>query len=321
MFRWIIIVLVLIIAAIGLLYYFNYYLPDVSTPPGSTTKSHQSSKSNDKTKSNTKKDNGKTTIKQPPKKSTTSNTVNQQKKPTEAIEKGKKKLRLLQKPFSPADPDKPYLIEILHADNLLEAEKYTLALQSFNDVIKKFPQSPRALYGKAVTLSKMAEEKKSNKLMDTAIDFYKKAGLDTFIGEVDFRVAALVELADKAYERGKAALSILALEKLVSLKEDNVLFSNRLGLGYIADGKLKKAKTHFKNHVEKFKDDHFASAQLGYVLYNEKRYEQALPLLLDGIRNDEGVKINPKFYLYAGESLTKLNRSDEVRKKSLCKVL
>lgn len=232
--------------------------------------------------------------------------------PKPSSEKDKKKPRLLQKPFSPADPDKPYLIEILQADNLLESKEYTLALQSFNEIIKKFPQSPRALYGKAVTLSKMAEEKKSNKLMDTAIDFYKKAGLDSFIGEVDFRVAALVELADRAYERGKASLSITALEKLVSLKEDNALFSNRLGLGYIADAKFKKAKTHFKTHLEKFEDDHFASAQLGYLLYREKHYEQALPRLLDGIRNDDGVKNNPKFYLYAGESLTKLNRSDEV---------
>ncbi len=273
------------------------------------TKVNSSDKKSDK-----KATSGKTSKKsskpqnQSPKKSTTNNP----KKSTKPTEKKQKKPRLLQKPFSPADPDKPYLIEILHADNLLEANEYTLALQSFNDILKKFPQSPRSLYGKAVTLSKMAEEKKSNKLMDTALEFYKKIGLETFIGEVDFRVAALVELADRAYERGKAALSIKALEKLVSLKEDNLLFSNRLGLGYIADGKLKKAKTHFKNHLENFTDDHFASAQLGYVLYSEKRYEQALPLLLDGIRNDEGVKVNPKFYLYAGESLTKLNRSDEV---------
>ncbi len=290
-------------------YYFQYFLSDISTPPPTTSKTPRATKSNSaKTKTNTK--NGKTpSQKQTPKKSTAGSTGNQQKK---QAEKEKKKPRLLQKPFAPADPDKPYLIEILQADNLLEAEQYTEALQSFNDVIKKFPQSPRALYGKAVTLTKMAEKKKSNKLMDTAIEFYKKVGLDSFISDVDFRVAALVELADKAYERGKASLSIKALEKLVSLKEDNALFSNRLGLGYIADGKLKKAKTHFNSHMEKFENDHFASAQLGYLLYHEKRYEQALPLLLNGIRKDESVKNNPKFYLYAGESLTKLNRSDEV---------
>ena len=91
------------------------------------------------------------------------------------------------------------------------------------------------------------------------------------------------------------------------------LFTNLLGLGYVADGKLKKAKAHFKSHLEKFPDDQFAKAQLGYLLYSEKHYEQALPLLLDGIRNDEGTKVNPKFYRYAGESLTKLNHSDEVR--------
>ena len=300
----------------GLYYYLNYYSADVSTPPHSTTKSGQRVKSSKPdSKAPSKKSHGKEAKKstQEPKLKKNAESSSSSKKGTTDKPSEQKKPRILQKVFSPSDPDKPYLIEILHGDNLLAAEEYTLALQAFNDVLKKFPQSPRGLYGKAIALSKMSEIKKSNKLMDTAIDFYKKVGLEGFLGDVDIRVAALVELADRAYERGKAGLSIKALEKLVTLKEDNKLFSNRLGLGYVADGKLKKAKAHFKSHLEKFPDDQFAKAQLGYLLYSEKHYEQALPLLLDGIRNDEGIKVNPKFYRYAGESLTKLNRSDEVR--------
>ena len=297
----------------GLYLYFTHYNTGVSAPhvrsksarvpktPGSkATKGAKETKDQTHSKKNTNKKGGK------------SNTSTKQADPPIQPPKKAKKTRLLRRPYPASDPDKPYLVEIINGDNLLEAGEYSRALEAFNGVVKKFPQSTRGLYGKALSLSFMAEAKKSNKLMDTAIDFYKKAGLESFVGSEEVRVAALVELVDRAYERGKPGLSIKALEKLVELREDNTLFSNRLGLGYVADGKAKKAKAHFKKHMEKFPEDHFGKAQLGYVLYSEKRYEQALPLLLDGIRNDEGVKNNPKFYRYAGESLTKLNRSDEV---------
>lgn len=316
--RWIAIALILILALIGLYFYFTYYNTGVSHPPHMGSKSTRVPKtSGSKAAKGTKgtkqtKDHVHPKKESTNKKSDKSSASTKQASPTNKSPQ-KPKTRILRRAYAGSDPDKPYLVDIINGDNLLEAGEYTMALETFNSVIKKFPQSVRGLYGKAMALSQMAKEKKSNKLMDTAIEFYKKAGIESFVGNEEVRVAALVELSDRAYERGKPGLSIKALEKLVELREDNVLFSNRLGLGYIADGKTKKAKAHFKKHIEKFPDDHFGKAQLGYVFYSEKRYEQALPLLLDGIRNDEGVKQNPKFYRYAGESLTKLNRSDEVR--------
>lgn len=308
--RWITIALILVLAVIGLYFYFAYYNTGVSTPPHVRSKSTRVPKTSGTTKGT--KDQTHPKKESTNKKSGKSNTGTKQANPQVQPPEKAQKTRLLRRAYPASDPDKPYLVEIINGDNLLEAGEYSRALEAFNGVVKKFPQSPRGLYGKAMTLSFMAEAKKSNKLMDTAIDFYKKAGLESFVGSEEVRVAALVELADRAYERGKPGLSIKALEKLVELREDNTLFSNRLGLGYIADGKARKAKAHFKKHLEKFPEDHFGKAQLGYVFYSEKRYEQALPLLLDGIRNDKGVKNNPKFYRYAGESLAKLNRSDEV---------
>lgn len=312
--RWLIIIIVLILSAIGLLYYISYYNNGVSAPLPVRSKSTQVPKTTPKTKTDTKRD----IQEQVRSKKNAENRSSKEKMNTEQVNtlgkppKATKKTRILRRAYPPSDPDKPYLVEIINADNLLEAGDYTRALEAFNAVVKKFPQSPRGLYGKAMTLVSMAQQKKSNKLMDTAIDFFKEAGLESFVGSEEVRIAALVELADRAYERSKPELSLKALEKLVEVRQDNVLFSNRLGLGYIADGRVKKAKVHFKKHTEKFPDDYFGRAQLGYILYSEKRYNHALPLLLDGIRNDDRVKNNAKFYRYAGESLTKLNRSDEV---------
>ena len=88
---------------------------------------------------------------------------------------------LLKRPIPPSDSDRPYIIEILTATTLLEDKKYWEALERFNSILKTFKQSPRALYGKAVTLYYMAMEKRSNELLDTSIDFLAKLESNLFL--------------------------------------------------------------------------------------------------------------------------------------------
>lgn len=47
--------------------------------------------------------------------------------------------------------------------------KITEASGLYDAIISRYPQSPRALYGKASVLNKMAEEKKSNAFLEQAI--------------------------------------------------------------------------------------------------------------------------------------------------------
>lgn len=353
--RWIVIIVVLIIAAIGLYYYFSYAssgLPAAklksaskqgATKKAATKKAEGATKKAAKEKRTESKGSPPKKGKEPatpnnkktsPKKSTKSNSSS--KNPSTPAQ-GKKKTksqpntatkqgdtpddsireRVLRKPYKPDDPDRPHLLDLLSGDNLLLEGKYTLAMEKFNEVLKQFPQSTRAMYGKGVALRHMAREKRSNKLLDTAIDFLYKAGMESFMGAEDVRIEALKELADTAYERGKTQLAIRALEKLVEYKKEDADAANQLGMGYLAIGNRKKAKSHFKKVLEQFKGDDFAKAQLGFILFSEKKYEEALPLLLEGIRENEIIKMNPKFYLYAGDTLTRLNRSDEVKNKCI----
>ena len=274
-----------------------------TTPKASTTKSDSPSSKNpppaqDKKKTKSAQD-------------SPSNTATEQGEGDDSIH-----MRVLRRPYKPDDPDRPHLVDLLSGDNLLLERKYTLAMEKFNEVLKQFPQSPKALYGKGVALKHMAREKRSNKLLDTAVDFLYKAGMESFMGSQDVRIEALKELSDTAYERGKTQLAIRALEKLAEYQADDADVANQLGMGYLAVGNKKKAKSHFKKVLEQFKGDNFAKAQLGFILFSEKKYEEALPLLLEGIRENEIIKKNPKFYLYAGDTLTRLNRSDEVCKNS-----
>lgn len=227
-------------------------------------------------------------------------------------------IRVLRRPIGPVDPDRPYVIEILSGDNLLLEQRWSVALEKFNEILKMFPQSPRALYGKGVALENLAREKKSNKLMDTAIDFYSDAGLKTFLAPDDIKVASLLRLAEVAQQRGKLSLSIKALESVQKVAAKNDVYAlptyaNRLGLAHLSVGELDKAMAVFQGVVKDFPENSFAKAHIGFVLFTEKKYDEALPLLLEGIRKDGGIRTNAKFYLYAGECLTRLNRTDEVR--------
>ena len=219
---------------------------------------------------------------------------------------------LLKRPIPPSDSDRPYIIEILTATTFLEDKKYWEALERFNSILKTFKQSPRALYGKAVTLYYMAMEKRSNELLDTSIDFFYQVGIESFLTPEDIRISALLQLSDLARKHAKPQLSVKALEKLCSIKGDNSSYANMLGVSYLVAGNSRKAKAQFKKVLKKFPDNYYAKAHIGFVLYSNKQFEEALPLLLEGLRNDPDIKTSPRFYLYAGESLTRLNRSDEV---------
>ena len=345
MIRWIAIIVILIMAAIGLYYYFNYTssgLPATrrakqastkagkekrtegrgTTPKTSSGKMEEPAKSSSSSskKATAKKSTKTDTSSSSQGKKETKSQTNPKTTKQKPIDDAKKEqiepidLRVLRRPYSPDDPDRPHLVDLLSGDNLILEGKYTLAMEKFNEVLKHFPQSTRALYGKGVALRHMAREKRSNKLLDTAVDFFYKAGMESFMGSEDVRIEALYELADTAHERGKTQLAIRALEKVVEYKKDDVDAMNRLGMGYMFSGNYRKAKTQFKKALEQFPNDHFAKAQLGFILYSEKKYEEALPKLMEGIREDEAIKKNPKFYIYAGETLTRLNRSDEVKR-------
>lgn len=107
-------------------------------------------------------------------------------------------------------------------------------------------------------------------------------------------------------------MAVTALEKLYSLATSDSTIANRLGAAYIKTGKYQRAEAHFKKLLNDTPENAYAKAHLGYLLYRDRGYEAALPLLMEGLRNDDSLQNNGRFYLYAGEALTRLGRNDEV---------
>ena len=327
--RWTLVAVLLVVAAIGLYYYFSYYqttgIQGSRTRP-KTPPTKPNARSDKQSKEKQSKDKSRRSEKQKANKKQKADkkAKTEKKKPEANSGKSKEELeqeklrlerlkkRVLRQPTLGDDPDRPHILDIITGDNLLVDGKYQEALERFNAILSQFPQSPRAQLGKGLTLSKMAREKKSNKLMDSAIDFFKLAGIESIIASNIIREAALVGLVDHAQMRNKLPLAIRAMEKLVELRSDDVTYANQLGMLYATQNDMFKAKSQFQKSIKSFDDNHFARAQLGHILYMERKYEKALPLLMEGIRKDETVRKNGLFYNYAGDALSRLNRTDEV---------
>lgn len=352
--RWALVIVLLVVAAIGLYYYISYYQStefkksrtrssknQASTKSKTHTSSDKtskdspkpskdkpkpikdSSKPKDKSKPKEKPKNEKQKKNEPAKKAAKQNTgkKTETKPPRPDYRSAEEKERLeklerrvLRQPTLGADPDRPHILDIITGDNLLLDGKYQEALERFNAILSQFPQSPRALLGKGMTLSKMAQEKKSNKLMDSAIEFFRQAGFESILASKTIQESALLALTEFSQMRNKVPLAVKAMEKLVDIRSEEMTYANKLGMLHLANQNKFKAKSQFQKSIKNFEGNHFARAQLGYILYSERKYEKALPLLMEGIREDQDIRNNGLFYNYAGDALARLNRTDEVRK-------
>lgn len=218
---------------------------------------------------------------------------------------------VLQWPIVPSDPDRPFIIEILTGEKAIRRRKFKQALQEFEDILARFPQSPRGMFGKAETLCAFAEHKRSNKYLDLCIDAYWNVGIENILTSGDLRRVALLRLADRATFRGKTKTSLRAWAELTRYFPEERHYARQVALLYHTANVNDKALKHFKAIVAKWPDDTFSKAHIGLILKSEGKCEEALPMLLEGLRNDKDVRELAKFYHHTGECLTQLQRHDE----------
>ena len=197
----------------------------------------------------------------------------------------------------------------------MQSGDYNAALEKFNEVLGKFRQSPRAAFGKALALENLAVQKESNRMMDTAIDFYYDIAFESTLANEDLKLNALVRLATHAKNRGKLKMAIKGLKRALEMEPKNADYAIQLGSALMRDKQTDKAVEQFQKVLQQWPENAQAHANLGFLLYQGKRYEDAITHLLAVVRSKKERKQNRQYYLYAGDALTRLNRSDEVRCK------
>ncbi|XP_032325899.1 aspartyl/asparaginyl beta-hydroxylase isoform X4 [Camelus ferus] len=154
----------------------------------------------------------------------------------EKKEKAKKKKPKLLNKF-----DKTIKAELDAAEKLRKREKIEEALNAFEELVRRYPQSPGARYGKAQCEDDLAEKRRSNEILRRAIETYQEVASLPDV-PADLVKLSLKRRSDRQQFLGHMRGSLLTLQKLVQLFPDDTALKNDLGVGYLLMGDNDSAK-------------------------------------------------------------------------------
>lgn len=201
--------------------------------------------------------------------------------------------------------------ELDEADIFLNKDNVEEALRGYDKVIMKYPKSPRAIYGKAETLDKMAENQRSNSLLEEAIATFQKV-LDIEDVPQDLVIKAGTRLAERQQFRGWGGKAVRTLNDLCTRFPDNVDLKRKLGVGNLIIGQIEKSKQVFREILTLNPDDGFAKVHLGFIIKtSDNDPKSAIPFLKEGIDSNEEGTQDGRFYFHLGDAYQRLQQSDE----------
>eukprot|EP00058_Branchiostoma_floridae_P002981 XP_002588469.1 hypothetical protein BRAFLDRAFT_259568 [Branchiostoma floridae] len=88
---------------------------------------------------------------------------------------------------------------------------------------------------------------------------------------------------------------------------------NQLGVSYLMVGNNNAAKRIFGEVIQIRPEDGFAKVHLGFILKTETRYDEAIPLLREGIQTEEEGTIDGRFFFHLGDALYRMGNPEEAK--------
>lgn len=178
-------------------------------------------------------------------------TLNQKPKTqtTETETKSSEKTKKKTKKAKPADPlaaitnnlDKTIAKELERAQSVLDKGQIGDALRRFEGLVNKYPKSPRAMYGKAQSLDKLADLKQSNDVLHQSIEAYSRV-VDLPECPLELKRRVMRRQADRLSFLGKVGQAANVLKKLLNLFPGDLKLMNELGVQYLLSGKNRDAE-------------------------------------------------------------------------------
>ncbi|KAM3927849.1 aspartyl/asparaginyl beta-hydroxylase [Leptodactylus fuscus] len=222
----------------------------------------------------------------------------------EKKEKAKKKKPKLLNKF-----DKTIKAELDAAEKLRKKGKVEDALKAFELLVTKYPQSPRARYGKAQSEDDLAEKQRSNDILLRAIGSYEEVvGLPNV--PADLVKAALKRKFNRQQFLGRMRGSILTLQKLVQLYPEDISLRNDLGVGYLLLGDNQKAKDVYEEILSMDPNNGFAKVHYGFILKAENKIAESIPYLKEGLLSGEPGTDDGRFYFHLGDALQRVGSKE-----------
>lgn len=164
---------------------------------------------------------------------------------TRSSEKTKKKTKKTKPSDSTAaitnSFDKSIAKELDKVQSVLDKGQIADALHKFEALANKYPRSPRAMYGKAQSLDKMADIKRSNDILQQSIDTYGQTA-DMPNCPLELKRRAARRQADRLSFLGRSGQAANVLRRLMNELPGDIKVMNELGVQYLMSGKNRDAE-------------------------------------------------------------------------------
>ncbi|XP_037823163.1 aspartyl/asparaginyl beta-hydroxylase isoform X2 [Lucilia sericata] len=206
--------------------------------------------------------------------------------------------------------------ELRRANEEMMREHYEDALKSFDRLIQTYPHQPQTYLGKAQTLDQYADQRKDNRMLMEAIEYYK-----TYL-EFDVNDDQLWEYRS-AGERSLQRLRFMG-HYAQCLPIHNILIKKfprlpsvrtQLAITYLMIDRLSDAKQVLRETLKLWPDDGLALVHYGFVLKQlDHDYHNATIYLRQGIESEEEGTQTGIFYFQLGEALQRLGKQSEAVK-------
>ncbi|XP_029447228.1 aspartyl/asparaginyl beta-hydroxylase isoform X2 [Rhinatrema bivittatum] len=219
-------------------------------------------------------------------------------------EKAKKKKPKLLNKF-----DKTIKTELDAAEKLRKKGRTEEAITAFEELVNKYPQSPRARYGKAQSEDDLAEKLRSNEALLKAVGTYEEvANLPN--APSDLIKLTLKKQADRQQFLGRMRGSLVTLQRLVQLFPDDISLRNDLGVGYLLLGDNSNAKMVYEEVLSLAPNDGFAKVHYGFILKAENKIAESIPYLKEGLESGDPGTDDGRFYFHLGDAMQRVGNKD-----------
>uniref|UniRef100_A0A1B0G2X2 Aspartyl/asparaginy/proline hydroxylase domain-containing protein n=1 Tax=Glossina morsitans morsitans TaxID=37546 RepID=A0A1B0G2X2_GLOMM len=206
--------------------------------------------------------------------------------------------------------------ELRRANEEMLRELYPQALQTYEMLIKTYPQRIQLQLAKARALDAYAEQQKSNQLLRAAIDVYKYyLQIDKKIANVKEYKAAAKRCLERMKFLGQHQDALPLHQELIKRFPQDLELRQQLAVTYLLINRFSEAKKVLEQLLQKWPDDGFALVHYGFVLKQYYlKYEKAVDYLQRGIASKAEGTQDGRFYFQLGDALQRLGREEEAFK-------
>jgi aspartate beta-hydroxylase len=188
------------------------------------------------------------------------------------------------------------------------------AIKLFDVLLQNYSSSPRSLYGKAQALDVLADQKRSNEILQKAIATYFKL-LDLEDVPDPLFEAAAERCINRLRFMGNYNRAVDVHLKLIARFPEEPKYRNQLVVSYLTVNRVKKARMMLQETLSKYPNDGFALVHYGFILKTvDNNLHESISYLERGISTRAPGVIDGRFYFHLGDALARLGRTEEAMK-------